>query len=303
MNTDFDVNREPVEKFEDLINELKIYEEKDYVYRAQMKNWPLQSSLERAYDQWVINDPKERQCIEENMIRDFQRVYNGDDRSVVQSDILYCMSLMRHYLAPSRLLDCTRSIYVAAYFAIEYACDNPPLNEETKEPDYNESREVVVWCFDIEVLNKAAKLSVDYPKFKTHYRKRFIDDERDDKSFYPLYMKNKYDLVVHENPMTMHRRLHLQQGAFLCPGNINKSFKENLEFIPKNMRYKAVKNIIWKTNPNGLKDAANNCLRMNMTRESLFPGLDGYALSTKYQLDFYNRLGKARKRYGMRWKP
>ena len=48
-----------------------------------------------------------------------------------------------------------------------------------------------------------------------------------DVSFEPLYWNNNYQLVMWENPLQLHKRLHLQQGVFLCPGNVELSFMEN----------------------------------------------------------------------------
>jgi hypothetical protein len=300
VNSDYGAGcSKPILSFDKFLKRIETQGE-DYVYRAQYNEWPLETTLERAFNSAGFNNSVDRKRIESNMIRDFKRIYDGEDKSKVQSDTLYCMSVMRHYGAPTRLLDCTRSAYAAAYFALEYAYDNIPTKKGSRQLNYTAFRDVAVWCFSVHELNKAAQIAYEHiPEFNIHFHCRFIDEQRTDESFNPLYMENKYDLVIQENPLKMHRRLHLQQGAFLCPGNINKSFEENLNFIPAQNRSKAIVRIVWRANQDEIKNASNKCFRMNMTRESLFPGLDGYASSMKYQLDFYKRLGEQRAKYGM----
>ena len=55
--------------------------------------------------------------IEERSLREFQRKYHHYSQHIPDSDnTLEWLSLMRHYGAPTRLLDFTYSFYVAAYF-------------------------------------------------------------------------------------------------------------------------------------------------------------------------------------------
>lgn len=102
-------------------------------------------------------------------------------------------------------------------------------------------------------------------------------------------MNNRYTFVNVENPLLLHRRLHLQQGVFLCPGNINKSFMDNL-LSPYNQKTKDICKINLTIKPIDLRNAFEKYYRMNITRESLFPGLDGFAKSMQYQFWLYRKL-------------
>ena len=76
----------------------------EWIFRGQPFDEPLKSSFERALDSYRIplsNAPE----IEERMIRDFRRKYEGIDFEVVSKDTFYCLSLMQHCGCPTRLLD------------------------------------------------------------------------------------------------------------------------------------------------------------------------------------------------------
>ena len=115
-------------------------------------------------------------------------------------------------------------------------------------------------------------------------------------------------LVNHENPLWMNERLIVQQGVFLCPGDISASFQKNLCELSENIPdlkpwYKEeglnglpklnVDNVVNESNlikiimPMGreiLLDLLDKLQRMNITEATLFPGLDGFARSLKQSL-------------------
>ena len=84
----------------------------------------------------------------------------------------------------------------------------------------------------------------------------------------------------------------MQQSVFLCPGNIRRTFKENLFNVYK-QRTKDIHRVVFE--PEDLTEAFKQCYRMNLTRESLFPGFDGLAMSMTYQLWLYKLIGIKRK--------
>jgi hypothetical protein len=87
----------------------------------------------------------------------------------------------------------------------------------------------------------------------------------------------------------------LQQGVFLCPGNVEITFMENLLYPYGKIKTDKIKKVICNLAPSDLRKAFEQCMRMNLTRESLFPGLDGFARSMKYQFWFYKKLAEWRK--------
>jgi hypothetical protein len=125
------------------------------------------------------------------------------------------MSLMRHYGAPTRLLDFTYSRFIAVYFALEYAFNDLHKKSGDKyELDYKLERNCSIWCIKYKKLEERVK-----NKFKDIadlVSSRADDRTRDDKTFNELYTENKYTFAIPENPIKLHKRLHLQQGVFLC---------------------------------------------------------------------------------------
>jgi hypothetical protein len=89
-----------------------------WLYRGQVLDWPLTSSLERSLSSRNV-EFDDAPAIEKRIIRDFRRRYGGSDEALVNNDLLYCLSVMQHHGAPTRLTDWTYSPYVAAKFAAE----------------------------------------------------------------------------------------------------------------------------------------------------------------------------------------
>lgn len=249
----------------------------NWLFRAQLPELPLKTSLQRNCEKSGYDLKNDAPKIEENMIRQFARVYDGIDSERVQGDKLYCLSLMRHFGAPTRLLDFTYSRYVAIYFALEYAYED-------------KDGSAAIWCINMPELVNKVKARI--PSIAKLIERREKDKWRDNRTFEPLYMKNRHTFVSWENPVQMHRRLHLQQGVFLCLGNIKKSFEDNL-FNPYKQPTKDIRKVIFR--PKDLRAAFQEYYRMNLTRESLFPGLDGFARSMRYQLWLYRKLYDWRK--------
>jgi hypothetical protein len=238
---------------------------------------PIMSSFERALNSYGI-DLSEAPTIEEKMIRDFRRKYEGSDSETVFQDSFYCLSLMQHHYCPTRLLDFTYSPYVAAFFAVE----NMSL-EKGKE------RSAFVYCFNHDWINKSAREEI---KDSNLFDMRFDDKTMIDESFIPLYMsENRKRFILADNPLRLHKRLIIQRGVFVIQGDISLSMMKNIE----NMEgWQSKENIIkFKLIINTeeeLGKAYEDLRLMNITHESLFPGLDGFAKSLKQNLYLYRDL-------------
>jgi hypothetical protein len=77
------------------------------------------------------------------------------------------------------------------------------------------------------------------------------------------------------NPFRLNERLRLQKGLFLCPGNVEASFMDNLLAVKGHDDPQNVLRIII---PGALAAKVREELfNLNITRRVLFPGLDGYA--------------------------
>src|SRR5207249_3742322 len=86
----------------------------------------------------TLGSTKEIERLESKLIRAFRRRYEGPDRDRVQDDSLYCLSLMQHHGAPTRLLDLTYSFFVAVLFALE----------GTHEQETELRSDAEIWCFN-----------------------------------------------------------------------------------------------------------------------------------------------------------
>lgn len=253
-----------------------------WVFRAQPVSKPLKTTLERCCETWGLVSNVVQ--MENMMIREFRRVYKGDDRQTVKDDTLYCLSLLRHYGAPVRLLDFTYSKYVAVYFGLEYAY-HTARQENSSNPSFD------VWCINTKQLILRAKSNYKTCRgFLGNLRKRADIETRDDNSFKQLYMK-KYNLVISESPAIIHERQRLQHGVFLCPGNLKISFIDNLQYVSaKTQKPEGIMKLTCRLNLSELREAFEKFRGMNITRESLFPGLDGFAQSMEYQACFYTAM-------------
>jgi len=290
------VYEDPCTNWEDMSSKLRNKEFKTHwIFRGEClpenakPEMNLQTSLNKVCSDFNLKLNNVLK-VEEKMMRDFRRKYDGPDRRFVESDTLYCISLMRHYGAPTRLLDWTYSPFVAAYFALEKW---HPTN----------SPEVVIWCLSdkwcYESFIKAyPKLKKDLDRYKKIHDSKNItlpQIEKKNALFDKLFMKNKYDYVYPVNPMATHARLNVQQSVLLCPGRATTPLLQILESLSKNNSAPSVRNPIrkfyWKVkNKTECLDALDELHLSNISRISLFPGAEGFAQSLKFRLRFYEQL-------------
>ena len=252
-----------------------------WIFRGQSYKEPtmrcLMSRFERALISYQI-PLSDAPGIENLMIRDFRRKYEGIDSEVVSKDTLYCLSLMQHYGCPTRLLDCTYSPYIAAFFAVE----DMSLEQKAK-------RNAFVFCLSHKWINESAKGNINDDAL---FKKRFDDKTITNESFIDLYMGEKEkSFIVAENPHQLHRRLSIQKGVFIIQGDISKSMIENIKSMNGWQSKKSL--ILYKLKINTeeeLKKVYEDLRLMNITHESLFPGLDGFSKSLKQNLYWYQEL-------------
>jgi hypothetical protein len=202
-----------------------------------------------------------RRTIEGRIIREFRRAYHQFSAGVPDREsTVEWLALMQHHGAPTRLLDFTYSVYVAAYFAVEEAEDDS-----------------VVWALDGPwVLQQAAELLKKAGKKRTESMfKPFMDD--DEKLAKSLFMTKPHVLATWPmNPFRLNERLRVQQGVFMIQGDIDRPFIENLKALSTRTTANIVRIII----PESLRRAALRHLwTMDISRAALFPGLDGFAKS------------------------
>ena len=268
-----------VTKWADFYHYIFDQNSRSWVYRGQSKDFKLSTSIERALRGWDI-DQKEAASIEWQTIREFRRRSREPQYQRVHEDTLFCLALMQHHGAPTRLLDCSYSPFVAAAFAMQhgFACTCP-----------------VIWCFNADWCEKEARKATEPV---TLFDLRKDDKNRTDDTFLPLYQlgpsapTNPRKFVNQENPFHLNERLTTQQGAFLCPADLNSSFEDNLVSIHDCTSENNLVKLRLKLQEDAATAFVQNLKSMNLSFAALFPGLDGFAKSIGQQIFHYHELAK-----------
>lgn len=223
-------------------------------------DWLLKASIERiATKPGIAEDYVEREF--KRRAHHYLHDLPGD-----QEDLEW-LALMQHYGAPTRLLDWTKSPYVAAFFAAE--CASP-------EKDF------AIWAVDQDSVKAEAlaMLGLNNPGDDTNLasRENFTRIYRDQQP------ANLY-LVVPIQPYRMNERLTIQQGVFLCANNPVIGFRTCLKRLLDCAQKKGkmsgpwlYKLVVTRKARMGVLEILN---RMNINSATLFPGLDGFARSLR----------------------
>jgi len=242
--------------------ELSEYSKVGWIFRGQEKAWwGLETSLERCCSRHdvAVND---RALVEYELFREFRRAYHEYSVHVPNSDsIIEWISLMQHYGAPTRLLDFTYSVHVAAYFAVETATEDSAIWAVNAQWALTQS---------LEALRSLNKHKEDVDKLEIPFvegTEAVVENL--------LFRAPNARMTCPINPFRLNERLRIQKGVFLIPGSIEVSLLENLTAMAGHEKRE---NVLRLVIPARLAQDVRACLfDMNITRRSLFPGLDGYA--------------------------
>ena len=244
----------------------------EWIFRGHRDaGWNLETTLERAVKTFEIKT-KDIPKIEGGLLRRFKRQYHHSEKTEPRN-IMEWLALMQHYGAPTRLLDWTFSFFVALYFAVEDA-----------------DSECAVWALDSTWVKRRVKRILP-----TNARMISGDDPNatEDDSFKKAFVRGKpISFVCHMNPYNLHERLVIQQGIFLCPGDISKPFENNLTALLLSERDfgSCLVKLTIGDKPRLRKEILQKLHRMNMNRATLFPGLDGFGQSLRTLLVFPDML-------------
>jgi len=181
--------------------------------------WKLETSLDRIGRFWngETKGGYRRADCEEELIDSFQRASTVVQSPPAHDDRVSWLALMRHYGLPSRLLDCTTSPSVAAYFAGQQDLDC----------------DLAIWAFDKAAFQRSAQASCGMLSPCTPLE--FGDGAVFSATFSKSNPRRLIALVDagHKSP-----RQEAQQGLFLCPGDVGCPFYRNLHGIPQESRTK-----------------------------------------------------------------
>ncbi len=233
----------------------------NWVFRGQLNpDWELRNALERTR---FIRIQK---GIELAFLREFQRgARNYLNRDETPEHVLEWLALMQHHGAPTRLVDFSKSPFISAYFAFEQC--------------FNSLDRVAIWAINIYQIKKAAGdiLSKLFPE-EWEKANGHISGEIFEKIFY----QDDLSLVFPVEPFRMNKRYSLQQSIFVSSGNSTAPFMEQLKFLGNEV-FRSVIRIEIPVEEQ--RTAIRDLLKMNIHRASLFPDLEGYALSLKMKYE------------------
>lgn len=234
----------------------------NWAFRGQASDvWDLRNAIERTeFIQFYDG-------IEKEFLSEFQRgARNYLSRDELPQHLIEWLALMQHHGAPTRLLDFTKSPYIAAYFAFEVSSSHQLEN-------------VAIWGVNIAYLKEksVALLAEDFGDALKE-----TDNLINEKLFEKVFMQNNKSLVFPVEPFRMNQRYSLQQSIFVSTGTSSKPLMEQLTFLGEDMGKAVVKMVL----PASIKkEALRELQQMNIYRASLFPNLDGYALSLRLRYD------------------
>ena len=221
----------------------------------------LKSSFDKACENASVKTG-DRWQYEAVMLREFKRVVHHYERDIPkEKEYLEWFALARHYGMPSRFIDFTYSIYIAAYFAFAEA---------------EEKQDAIIWAINLKWLKDIANhKEIDYKKSK----------------FHEFFIKKSECFVVPVRPEKLNERIVVQQGQFLGPCAVESTFMENLLSLENKGDGGLKKNFrLIRISVNLKKKMLTKLRLMNISYATLFPGLDGFTRSLKDYFYLYPEL-------------
>ncbi len=235
-----------------------------YVFRGQKdSSWQLSTTLERCLNRYT-SEHIIRNRAEYWLIREFRRRFHLYSSNIpADNELIDWVALMQHHGAPTRLLDFTYSYYIALYFAIA-----------------DSDNDAIVWAINLRSLWKQVHSQYDF----SHDLNESLKDEINlnhiklCNEIVKANQKEEHPFLIPVEPERLSERMSRQQGLFMMPASVSSSFQDNvLCTVNSGMDGEAIIKIIIPKKYH--KDIIKDLTMMNITSESLFPGLDGFAQS------------------------
>lgn len=265
----------------------------NFIFRGQGDaEWPLATSLARMVRNHhpYMKDKLLTASYEERMMSEFKWKYQSYEKVQIPADIesIEWLSLMQHYGSPTRMLDFSYSMYIALFMAI----------------DGSFSKKSAIWALNKNVLQ--SKVIEKYSKEKNvnFMPTKDIEDYIYEEATNAINRKFvvKEDGIVNylypTRPHLSNERINRQQGLFVIPStidigfeeilkeyyddnlNVSMEFAEVIRLADSNRLNQQAVSVLKIEIPKDLKYGLTNVLRqMNITSETMYPGLDGLARS------------------------
>jgi len=237
---------------------------RSWAFRGQSDaNWKINSTLYRYFDDFNVH--KDAWTFQEKRIlRLFRRkAQQYLPTTPNESDTFEWLALMQHHGAPSRLIDFTWSPLIAAYFALNHATKNSAVWAIFPPKIDHSSSQQIRGGKVIDAPRQWLRIPGNYEKF---------------------FLPGTEPFVVTGEPQIMNRRLTIQSGTFAVPGILDEPLESILLDYPEG------EDLIVKIELETSKirqEAMRDLYQSNIREVTLFPGLDGFARSLAYELEFH----------------
>ncbi len=234
-----------------------------WVFRGcQSPHWALAPSIERHADKTTTSS--KRSMLEWILVREFQRgAHHYLDRVPSTDLVVEWLALMRHFGAPTRLLDWSYSFYVALFFAYEQVS----LSNLAKCPW------VSVWALNTTWLDRRFKAMAS----KEHQTRSNDPNFQLPQTFGKVFSsRRKYVLPV--SAFESNVRVIAQRGTFTCASDVDDLFENNLHAMLDGTDLRSVVRR-FDLPANAVARVLQTLRRMNITRATIYPGLAGLAES------------------------
>ncbi len=215
--------------------------------------------------------------VEQGILREFQRRCYHYLSDLPPGDCtLEWLALMRHYGAPTRLVDWTYSFFVAVFHAVEKsegAC--------------------ALYAINADELDKRLRTQ-SRSRWRRFHKSPYVDRS----AFEDLFGPRSGPAVYAINPFRLNQRLTAQQGLFLAPAQLGVPFNENLNALfrrrtnlffcqdqpPRSLTH--AHKIVISTTVEKRSEILRHLQDMNINKATLFTDLAGFAESLRTRLAF-----------------
>jgi hypothetical protein len=235
-----------------------------WIFRGQAnEDWELSTSIQRSDIK-----PENRLKFEEQMIDQLKRrIQFYLPNELYPTNVIEWLALMQHYGANTRLLDWTKSPYIAAFFAM---IDCKEKNSCVWALNVSKLSQIIVDKYP-EIFKKI--IDEDIKKQNKIYDGMEIKINIEDERIMLQFSELKFDMVFPVYPYKLNERINNQQGMFITQGNIQEKTENCIANVDYDNTGLLLRKICLK------EDEKHKILRnlayMNINYGTLFPGVEG----------------------------